>query len=149
LAGSQTPFTLIGQPHCVAVPVLHSRRTVLTTAAYAAAAGAGVSAFRGFDVAAAVAPASQPASRGIFGYGVASGDPTADSLIIWTWATPPPPRAGASVATPGSGLGAPMRVDWEPAYDPEFRSLARRGTVNTNPNSDHTVKIDETGGGPL
>jgi alkaline phosphatase D len=132
---------LIGQPHGVAEPVLHSRRTVLKTAAYATAAVAGVSAFRGFDVAAAAAPAS----RGIFGYGVASGDPTADSLIIWTRATPTPPHAGASVATPGSGLGAPMRVDWELAYDPEFRSMAGRGTVTTSPNSDHTVKVDVTG----
>jgi phosphodiesterase/alkaline phosphatase D-like protein len=76
---------------------------------------------------------------------VASGDPTADSIVIWTRATPPPRHPGDPVATPGSGLGEPLRVDWELAYDPEFGSVARHGTVTTSPRSDHTVKVDVTG----
>ena len=48
---------------------------------------------RVFDPAAAAAPAA----KGIFGYGVASGDPTGTSVVIWTRATPPsPPRASRS-----------------------------------------------------
>ena len=78
-----------------------SRRTVLRGAA--AGAAAVVVALRPFDE----AVASAPASTGVFGYGVASGDPTADAVVIWTRATPP--TSGGAVATPGSGLGAPAR----------------------------------------
>jgi phosphodiesterase/alkaline phosphatase D-like protein len=121
-------------------PLAPSRRTVLKGAAVAAAAAATSSAFRPFDAAAAAAPAS----RGIFGYGVASGDPTADAVVIWTRATPPA-RAGEAVATPGSGLGAPLRVRWEVARDRGFRSVVQRGVVRTSAASDHTVKVDVRG----
>ena len=57
-----------------------------------AAASAAIALPRAFDPAAAAAPAS----KGIFGYGVASGDPTGDAVIIWTRATPPP-RGKASL----------------------------------------------------
>jgi len=117
----------------------HTRRTVLKTAALAAAA-ATVGPLRVFDAAAA----AEPASRGIFGYGVASGDPTADAVVIWTRATPPP-HPGDPVATPGSGLGRPLPVHWEVARDPEFRDRVRHGMVRTSPDSDHTVKVDVTG----
>ena len=55
-----------------------TRRTVLKGAAAAAVATAGTSLLRPFDAEAAAAPSY----RGIFGYGVASGDPTADSVIL-------------------------------------------------------------------
>ncbi|EWT03358.1 alkaline phosphatase [Intrasporangium oryzae NRRL B-24470] len=113
------------------------RRTLLKGAAAATAA---LALPRAFDPAAAAAPAS----RGIFGYGVASGDPTADSVIIWTRATPPA-RPGEPVATPGSGLGRPIPVRWQVARDRDFTRLAAHGTVMTSPDSDHTVKIDVTG----
>ncbi|HEY5820730.1 MAG TPA: alkaline phosphatase D family protein [Propionibacteriaceae bacterium] len=118
-------------------PMAPSRRTVLKGAAFAAAAVAGSSILRPFDVEAAAAPAH----RGIFGYGVASGDPTADAVIIWTRATPPA-RPGEPVAAPGSGLGDPLQVRWEVARDPDFRRLVSRGVVVTSPASDHTVKVD-------
>ncbi len=158
-ATGQAPFISIGQPHDVTrhrdatqnhdatqardvtEPAAHSRRTVLKGAALTAAAVAGSTAFRGFDVAAAAAPAS----HGIFGYGVASGDPTADSVVIWTRATPPPRRYGDPIATPGSGRGVPLRVDWQVAHDREFRHVARRGTMITSAHTDHTVKVDVTG----
>jgi phosphodiesterase/alkaline phosphatase D-like protein len=118
-----------------------TRRTVLKGAALAAAAAAsGVGPFRGFDAEAAAAPAAD----GIFGYGVASGDPTADAVVIWTRATPPR-RQGEPVAAPGSGLGRPLLVRWEVAHDPQFHRLARAGQVRTNPASDHTVKVDVCG----
>ena len=113
------------------------RRTLLKGVAAATAA---LALPRVFDPAAAAAPAS----RGIFGYGVASGDPTADSVIIWTRATPPA-RPGESVATPGSGLGRPIPVRWQVAHDAAFTRLAAHGTVMTSPDSDHTVKVDVTG----
>ncbi|MET0235172.1 MAG: alkaline phosphatase D family protein [Kibdelosporangium sp.] len=114
-----------------------NRRLLLKGAALGAAALA--SPLRVFSAEAAAAPAA----NGIFGYGVASGDPTADAVIIWTRATPPP--AGGRIAAPGSGLGQPVCVRWEVARDPGFRHMVRRGTVYTNASSDHTVKIDVTG----
>lgn len=95
---------------------------------------------RGFDPAVAGAPAH----HGIFGYGVASGDPTATSVILWTRATPPS-RKGEPVAVPGSGLGRPLRVSWQVSTDRHFRHVVRRGHAMTSPDSDHTVKIDVQG----
>ena len=120
-------------------PAAPTRRTVLKGAALAAAA-AGTSAFRPFNLEAAAAPAR----RGIFGYGVASGDPTADAVVIWTRATPPT-RRGDPVAIPGSGAGAPLRVRWQVARDRGFRRVVARGAVLTSPRSDHTVKVDVRG----
>ncbi len=88
--------------------------------------------------------AAAPASRGIFGYGVASGDPTANAVVIWTRATPPAP-AGQPVATPGSGRGRPMSVRWEVALDPDFDEVVAEGRVRTSATSDHTVKVDVDG----
>jgi alkaline phosphatase D len=119
--------------------VTPTRRSVLKGAALAAAAA--VAPIRVFDAAAAAAPASD----GIFGYGVASGDPTADAVVIWTRATPPRRRPGDPVATPGSGLGQPVSVLWEVARDPLFRRRVRHGVVRTGADSDHTVKVDVTG----
>ena len=110
-----------------------SRRTVLKSAALGAVAAAVP--LRWFDAEAAAAPAR----AGVFGYGVASGDPTATSVIIWTRATPSPD------AVPGSGLGAALGVTWEVATDPAFANVVKRGTVRTSPASDHTVKVDVTG----
>ena len=119
-------------------PTSVQRRTVLKGMAAATAA---LALPRAFDPAAAAAPAS----RGIFGYGVASGDPTADSVVIWTRATPPPRRPGDPVASPGSGLGNPIPVRWQVARDAAFTRLVAHGTVMTSPDSDHTIKVDVTG----
>ena len=95
---------------------------------------------RVFDPAAAAAPAA----KGIFGYGVASGDPTGTSVVLWTRATPPN-RHGEPVATPGSGLGKPLEVRWEVARDEDFRHVVAKGKVRTSADSDHTVKVDVRG----
>jgi alkaline phosphatase D len=42
-------------------------------------------------------------------------------------------------------LGAPLQVEWELVRDREFRSVVNRGRVTTDPESDHTVKIDVRG----
>jgi alkaline phosphatase D len=135
-----TPFTPGGQ-HLLMTPPSHalSRRSVLRGAA-AAGVAAVATAARGFDE----AVASAPAHDGIFGYGVASGDPTADRVVIWTRATPPA-HHGEPVATPGSGLGRSLLVEWVVAEDPRFRHVVRRGHVRTSPSSDHTVKVDVGG----
>lgn len=117
-----------------------TRRTMLQASA-AGVATAAAGPLRVFDVAAAEAPAH----RGAFGYGVASGDPTADAVVIWTRLTPPRRRPNEPVATPGSGLGAPTTVRWEVALDHRFTRVVARGVERTSPESDHTVKVDVTG----
>lgn len=74
-----------------------------------------------------------------FVYGVASGDPLPDRIIIWTRVTP------SADAVPGSGLGAPTRCAWQVARDAAFRQIVRRGLVTTSAASDHTVKVDVAG----
>ncbi|ALG08801.1 alkaline phosphatase D family protein [Kibdelosporangium phytohabitans] len=114
-----------------------SRRSILKGAALTAAAVAAP--IRVFDAEAAAAPAAD----GVFGYGVASGDPLRDSVIIWTRATPP--CEGDRTAAPGSGFGHPMPVRWEVARDEAFRNVVSRGVVVTSAASDHTVKVDVQG----
>ena len=65
----------------------------------------------------------------LFGYGVASGDPLSDRVIIWT-------RANVS---------APAQVQWEVATDPAFANIVRSGSLVTTEQSDYTVKVDVDG----
>lgn len=116
-----------------------TRRAVLGTAT-TVAAGATLLPLRGLDPVLAAAPAD-PAVHGRFGYGVASGDPLADRVVIWTRVTPP----GRPVAAPGSGRGGPVRVEWEVAADPDFRRIVRAGQVTTTARRDHTVSVDVDG----
>ncbi|MDZ7643022.1 MAG: alkaline phosphatase D family protein [Woeseiaceae bacterium] len=66
------------------------------------------------------------AASGRFLHGVASGDPGADSVVIWTRVTPPEP--------------AVVEVTWEVATDPGFERIVRRGTTVTADEIDYTVK---------
>lgn len=66
-----------------------------------------------------------------FGYGVASGDPLADRVILWT-------RVNV-------GDGGPTSVQWELASDPGFAALVGSGSVATSSEQDFTVKVDATG----
>lgn len=77
--------------------------------------------------------AATQASRGTFAHGIASGDPTAEAVILWTRITPDDPAAGA------------VEVIWEMAKGVGFGSLAASGTVTTNAARDWTVKVDARG----
>jgi alkaline phosphatase D len=72
----------------------------------------------------------------VFLHGIASGDPLPNGAIIWTRVTPEP------AATPGSGQGKPVEVDWQVATDPGFRKPVAHGEVKTGPTQDFTVKVD-------
>ncbi len=111
------------------------RRTFLRGAAGAAAATAVGSALTGPSFSAALG--APPAAA--FQYGVASGDPLPDGVVIWTRVTPSP------AATPGSGEGTPTKVTWLMAEDADLKRVVRRGTVTTSPLTDHTVKVDVRG----
>ena len=66
-----------------------------------------------------------------FQHGVASGDPLADRVIIWSRVNP--------------GLGAQVAVFWDVALDAGFTRMVRRGRVLASAATDHTVKIDVLG----
>jgi len=68
---------------------------------------------------------------GLFAHGVASGDPLADAVILWTRVSPSSPGA--------------VRVDWEIASDPGFARVVAGGAVMTDESLDYTVKVDATG----
>jgi alkaline phosphatase D len=68
-----------------------------------------------------------------FYYGVASGDPLADKVIIWTHYTP------ANYNDPA------VTLTWEMALDSNFTTLTTSGTVTTDSTTDWTVKVDAAG----
>lgn len=74
------------------------------------------------------------AATGAFRHGVASGDPLADRLLIWT-----------RVTTAGGG---DVDVRWEVATDPGFAGIVATGSAVARAASDHTVKVDVTGLSP-
>ena len=77
---------------------------------------------------------AQGRSSGVFAHGVASGDPVADGVVIWTRVTPPARRSSDTV-----------RVRWEVTTDSSARTIVRSGTVTTSARRDHTVKVDVRG----
>ncbi|WP_272991761.1 MULTISPECIES: alkaline phosphatase D family protein [Spongiibacter] len=77
-----------------------------------------------------------------FGHGVASGDPLADRVILWTRITVPDER-GWRVEAP-QGLRE-VSVYWAIATDPDFQQIVGSGEVVTDRQRDWTVKIDAAG----
>ena len=71
--------------------------------------------------------------KGTFAHGIASGDPTADAVMLWTRVTPEKPEGG------------PLEITWEMAQDPDFTTLAKSGTVTATAVSNWTAKVDATG----
>ena len=120
-------------------PALDRRLFLKASFAAAAATAAGPLVL---DRRAAWATAAEAARDGVFGFGVASGDPLATAVVLWTRVTP------SADAVPGSGAGGPVTVVWELAGDESFRRVVRRGTVRTDASRDHTVKVDVTGLAP-
>jgi alkaline phosphatase D len=67
----------------------------------------------------------------LFQHGVASGDPLADRVILWTRVTPQSPRRTVGVR-------------WVVARDPQLQQVVQRGHAETTAARDFTVKIDAT-----
>ncbi len=67
-----------------------------------------------------------------FDYGVASGDPLSDRVILWTHAR-----------RRNSRLPVPLR--WEVALDASFRRVVAAGWALAHPDHGHTVKVDARG----
>jgi len=68
-------------------------------------------------------------SAATFAHGVASGDPAADGVILWTRATP-------------EGSPASLALTWELSADNAFNELVRSGSATAEASRDYTVKID-------
>ncbi|KNE60769.1 hypothetical protein AMAG_06127 [Allomyces macrogynus ATCC 38327] len=68
-----------------------------------------------------------------FLHGVASGDPLANAVIIWTRVTPVSGRAPVAV------------VQYQVATDASFKSIVKRGAVITSDDIGHSVKVDVQG----
>jgi alkaline phosphatase D len=65
-----------------------------------------------------------------FQHGVASGDPLADAVVIWTRVTTGEPAVG---------------VEWTLARDPELREVVASGETVASADDDHTVHVDADG----
>ena len=70
---------------------------------------------------------------GCFTHGVASGDPLADRVIIW------------SRYVPANGSDRVDNIIWQVAYDRSFGDLATSGVTKTSAERDFTIKVDATG----
>jgi len=74
-----------------------------------------------------------------FTLGVASGDPTPDSVMLWTRLAPRPLEPGHGMA------GARVAVDWEVAEDDSFARVVRQGRATAAPELGHSIHIDVPG----
>jgi alkaline phosphatase D len=81
-------------------------------------------------------PASLP--DGLFGLGVASGDPLPRAVVIWTRLAPDPLDGGGM-----PDVDVPVR--WEVSTDEHFRGNVKRGDTVASPRWAHSVHVDVTG----
>lgn len=108
---------------------MYDRRTFLRRAALT---GAGAALLAGLPRPAAAADdALAP-----FLHGVASGDPTADGVILWTRVTPP------------QGSAPIVSVRWRMANDVAMSDVVASGQTTTDIDRDLTVKVDVLGLAP-
>ena len=70
----------------------------------------------------------EPGPETLFSHGVASGDPLADAVILWT-----------RVTTDETGA---LEAFFEVAVDPEFEMRVAAEYIETAPDRDHTIKLD-------
>ncbi len=71
---------------------------------------------------------------GAFNYGVASGDPLQDRVILWTHFKPT--------------VEGPVDVEWRISTDPSMNRVVNQGTFRTDAQRDYTVKVDADGLSP-
>lgn len=106
-----------------------TRRRFVSGASLAAAAAAGGGCAGAARGGAAAGPGRGAEGGDVFRHGIASGDPLADRVILWTRVT----------------ARGPVPVRWEIAADPGFRRVIDQGVVTALPARDHTVKVDALG----
>jgi alkaline phosphatase D len=75
-----------------------------------------------------------------FTLGVASGDPTTTSVILWTRLAPEPTADDGAAGMPGEDAD----VVWEVAEDDTFERLVAAGVFVTEPGHGHSAHVDVT-----
>jgi alkaline phosphatase D len=74
-----------------------------------------------------------------FSLGVASGDPDATSVVLWTKLAPSP-------LEPDGGMKPePVNVSWEIAEDEAMKTIAASGTAVASPKLGHSVHVEAKG----
>ena len=76
-----------------------------------------------------------------FSLGVASGDPTSDSVVIWTRLAPDPLNGGGMPPLP-------VLVYWRVAHDAQMQQIVRSGVTIAWPALAHSVHVDVGGLSP-
>jgi alkaline phosphatase D len=76
-----------------------------------------------------------------FTLGVASGDPLADRVVLWTRLAPDPLAPDGAGGMPDQ----PVPVIWEVAHDEQFSSIPRAGVAIAHPSLGHSVHVDVNG----
>lgn len=82
---------------------------------------------------------AQRLPQGLFSLGIASGDPAADGIVLWTRLAPEP-MAGDGGMPP---VAVPVR--WEVAEDEAFARIVRSGTARAEPIWGHAMHVEVTG----
>lgn len=77
-----------------------------------------------------------------FTLGVASGDPEANGMVLWTRLAPSPLELDYGMAQ------EPVEVTWEVAHDEGFRRIETRGTTMALPELGHALHVEVEGLAP-
>ncbi|KAL1600006.1 hypothetical protein SLS59_006079 [Nothophoma quercina] len=99
----------------------------------------------------------------MFTHGVASGDPFADSVILWTRASPVLENDASNVTVEGTvpyfsheterynkASKAPICIDWKVSLSPDLSDQAiSQGKAYTTSDTDYTIKVEAGGLGPF
>jgi alkaline phosphatase D len=80
----------------------------------------------------AVTDPAVAAAAGVFLHGVASGDPGAHRVVIWTRITKP-------------GMDASIPVTWKVSEDRQMKKIVQHGKSSARATRDYTVKVDVDG----
>jgi alkaline phosphatase D len=85
--------------------------------------------------------AGVPAATIPFSLGVASGDPTHSSVVLWT-------RLAVDPLNGGGMMPIPLEVEWTVATDPQMQHVIRRGQTMAFPEDAHSVHVTVNGLAP-
>ncbi len=91
-------------------------------------------------IAASLTACSGASIRGRFDYGVASGDPLQDRVIIWTRITPI-----EQLTKQNSSEVVPIWAAWQVATDANFKNIVVADGASTDASRDYTLKVDVRG----
>ncbi len=82
---------------------------------------------------------ADPGKPGLFKLGVASGEPEADGMVLWTRLAPQPTRRR------GGMPDKPAEVAWEIAKNSDMSAVVRRGVATAQPDLGHSVHVEVDG----